>query len=116
MRLLVILGLASIAFVALHTWWAAAKAQHTTGQSPRASIVEAWVNILIGFSINFAMNIPMIPLIADHQSSAPPISWWNYFWGGWVFTVVSIIRQYAIRRWFNARIHLFAARAAEKLA
>jgi hypothetical protein len=29
---------------------------------------------------------------------------WGNFWMGWVFTVISIVRQYAIRRWFNAQL------------
>lgn len=35
---------------------------------------------------------------------------------GWVFTAASAVRQYVIRRWFNARIHALATRmAAPKL-
>jgi hypothetical protein len=26
------------------------------------------------------------------------------WWMGWIFTTVSIVRQFAIRRWFNRRL------------
>lgn len=101
------LGLASMLFVLVFTALAYS-AKPGEGQSPRSSIVEAWINILIGFSINFVMNLLVIPLAMDGKAMSLSNNWWM----GWIFTSVSILRQYAIRRWFNERIH----RAAKKLA
>jgi hypothetical protein len=101
MSLLAVLGLASMVFVAAFTVHAARKAAGF-GQSPRQAIVEAWVNLVIGFSINFVANILIVPLAIEgggHLSHA------GNFWMGWVCTTISIVRQYAIRRWFNDRLH-----------
>jgi|GEM_PF-965575 hypothetical protein len=102
MSLLTSLGMASMAFVAWFTWRAYRSADSGAGQSKRASIIEAWVNILIGFSINYAANVVLIPLMADgaHVTAT------SNFWGGWVYTAISIVRQYTVRRWFNT--HSFA--------
>lgn len=104
-----ILGIASMVFVAWFTWYAYTQAP-TPGQTPRSSIVEAWINIVIGFSINFVMNLLVIPMAIDAH-----LSLWANWWMGWIFTVVSIVRQYVIRRWFNASIHRAAKRLAEEI-
>lgn len=105
MTLLQVLGLASLAFVAVFTWRAYTAAPGI-GQSPRSAIIEAWFNIAVGFAINYAANFAILPLIGAHVSAA------DNFWMGWVYTSVSILRQYAIRRWFNARLHAAALRLA----
>ncbi|UYA98860.1 hypothetical protein IVIADoCa7_34 [Xanthomonas phage vB_Xar_IVIA-DoCa7] len=67
-------------------------------QSKLRSIKEAWVNIGIGYSINYGANIVLLPLLwnADHPyMSAHAI--------GVAFTAISFIRQYIIRRWFNKK-------------
>lgn len=107
MSLLTLLGMASFIFVAVFTWRAYTGPQAGGGQSRRSSIIEAWVNIAIGFSINFAANSVLFPLMVG-VSVSMEANWW----GGWVYTSISILRQYAIRRWFNQRIQ----RAAQRLA
>ena len=64
------------------TWW--------------GSIVEAKTNIGIGFALNFTLNVALLPVMFDPER--PVLS---AFLLGLVFTVVSIIRQLVIRRWFN---------------
>lgn len=105
MTLLTVLGVASMVFVVVFTWRAAVAAQGV-GQSPRSAIIEAWLNIAIGFAVNYSANLVLIPLAAEggHLSAA------NAFWMGWLYTVISIVRQYVIRRWFNARLHSVAER------
>lgn len=110
MSLLTSLGLVSMVFVIIFTWWTYAAADHGSGQSKRASIVEAWVNILIGFGINFAANMLLLPLVGARFTLM------ENFWMGSVYTSLSILRSYAIRRWFNDRIHAFATRAARSLS
>lgn len=105
MNTLIAFGLLSLVFVGVFTW-RAYTAQPGPGQSPRSAIIEAWMNIAVGFGINFIANFLILPLIGAHPSAA------QNFWMGWIYTAVSIVRQYAIRRWFNAKLHA----AAQKLA
>lgn len=111
MTTLSLLGFTSMLFVVWFTWHEAMKKDAGVGQSKRASLVEAWTNIVIGFSINFVANLWLIPLMTG---VALPHS--ANFWGGWIYTTISILRQYTIRRWFNQRIHLFATKVAGEKA
>lgn len=97
MNVLIVLGLASFVFVALFTWRAYKRAPGA-GQSPRSAIAEAWVNIAIGFTINFVANLLILPLVGAHPTFA------QNFWIGWIYTAVSVVRLYAIRRCFNAHL------------
>jgi hypothetical protein len=109
MDLITSLGLVSAAFVALFTWRQFYGHDDGRGaQSRRESIIEAWTNIVIGFSINYAANLLFLPLVGARASGG------DLFWLGWLYTAVSILRQYAIRRWFNA--HGFAAAVARVIA
>lgn len=108
-----------MAFVAWFTWRAYTGPQVGAGQSRRASIIEAWINILFGFSLNFCANFVLLPLLG---SCTRPDAWQNFMLG-WVYTVISMVRQYSIRRWFNDYFHAFstwisnlAARTAERQA
>lgn len=60
------------------------------------SIAESWVNIAIGFAINYTANIAVLPIL---WNPAKPLA--SAFWIGCVFTVISQIRQLMIRRYFN---------------
>lgn len=73
-------------------------------QTRRGSLVEALTNIVIGFSINYAANLLILPLFGFHIGLAAN------FWMGCIYTAVSLVRQYAIRRWFATRIRGFAAK------
>jgi hypothetical protein len=97
MTTLTALGLASLAFTAWFTWHS-----YHAGPNPRAAIIEAWTNIVIGFAINFVANLLILPLIGAEFTLA------QNFWMGWIYTSVSILRQYAIRRWFQQRLHAAA--------
>ena len=109
MSMLHILGVASFIFVVAFT--ARAYSIDTGhGQTPRGAIIEAWMNILVGFSINFVANFLILPLAG---CSIGPV---DNFLMGWIYTTVSIMRQYVIRRWFNARLHRAAMRLAGEKA
>lgn len=98
MDLITVLGAASAVFVAAFTWHQYRAADPRTGaQSRRASLIEAWTNIVVGFSINYLANLALLPLVGAELTAA------NNFWLGWAYTAVSIVRQYAIRRWFNTQ-------------
>lgn len=79
-------------------------------QTRLGSFIEAWINVAIGFAINFVANLLILPLIGFHISVGQ-----NLFIGV-LYTVISVARSYVIRRWFNARLHhaahSLAARAA----
>ncbi len=64
-------------------------------QTKLGSFVEAWANIIVGFSINFVANLLVWPLFGLHMGGRIA------FLGGIIFTVISLVRSYILRRWFN---------------
>lgn len=64
-------------------------------QTRIGSIVEAWANIAVGFSINYVANLLIFPLFGMH------ISLIDNFYMGCIYTGISLVRSYVIRRWFN---------------
>jgi len=68
-------------------------------QTRLGSFIEACINIVIGFVINFCMNLIILPLFGFH------ITLLDNFYMGLLYTIVSIVRSYVIRRWFNSMIH-----------
>ena len=64
------------------------------------------MNIAVGFAVNFTANFALLPLVGAQLTPAAN------FWLGWIYTAISIARQYTIRRWFNARLHEAAKRLA----
>lgn len=76
-------------------------------QSKLGSFIEAWVNVLIGFAINFVANLLILPLFGFTALTLVA-----NLYIGILYTAISVVRSYAIRRWFNRRLH----RAAERLA
>lgn len=75
-------------------------------QSRLGSFIEAVINIVIGFLINFTANALIFPLFGWSISVSD-----NFLLGA-IYTAISLVRSYTIRRWFNARIR----RAATHLA
>ena len=67
-------------------------------QSKGMSFVESWVNVAIGFGINFTANMLVLPLFGFHVTAA------QSFGIGIIFTFISVGRSYLIRRWFNGLI------------
>lgn len=65
-------------------------------QTRIGSFAEAWVNIFIGFAINWAANMLFLPMFGFSSLTAS-----KAFGIGLVFTGVSFARQYVLRRWFN---------------
>lgn len=108
MNLITILGIVSFVITVVFTLRAYFGGCNGNGQTRRQSIIEVWVNIIIGFSINYIMNMLLLPLVGAN------ITFSDNFWLGWVYTAVSILRQYGIRRWFNNMIHDFAVKLAKE--
>jgi hypothetical protein len=92
--MLTALGIASLLFVVGFT--ARAYRNNTgVGQTPRGAIIEAWFNIAVGFSVNYVVNIFLLPLVGASFTAM------ENFWLGWIYTAVSIVRAYSLRRLFN---------------
>ena len=68
-------------------------------QTRLESFIEAWVNVLIGFGINFVANLIILP-----RFGFTSLTWKTNFLIGLAFTLVSVVRSYVIRRW--AQQHL----------
>ena len=64
-------------------------------QSRIQSLIEAWVNIAIGFWINFIANMTIFPLFGWEISMGQNLTL------GVIYTGISLARAYFIRRWFN---------------
>jgi hypothetical protein len=79
-------------------------------QTRLGSFIEAWINVAIGFAINFVANMLILPLIGFHITAGQ-----NLFIGV-LYTIISVARSYVIRRWFNARLHAAAQSLAGKVA
>ena len=64
-------------------------------QNKLNSFIESIANVIIGFLINFIANIYILPLFGFNITISQSIQI------GLIFTLISIIRSYLIRRWFN---------------
>ena len=71
------------------------------GQTRLGSWLEAWANIAVGFAINWAANMIVLPWFGFHVTAS------TAFHIGLVFTVISLVRSYVLRRVFNRvkRLH-----------
>jgi hypothetical protein len=65
-------------------------------QSRLQSLIEAWLNVAIGFSINFVANWLIFPMFGWHISVSDNLLL------GCIYTVISVVRSYGVRRLFNA--------------
>jgi len=65
-------------------------------QSIQRSWAESWSNIAVGFSINYLANILILPLFG-FKSLTPG----KNILIGIIYTGISLLRSFAIRRWFN---------------
>ena len=66
-------------------------------QSRKHSMIESLTNVAIGYGVALASQILIFPLYGIRI----PVSD-NLAIGAW-FTVISIVRSYAVRRWFTVR-------------
>lgn len=65
-------------------------------QTIKRSWKEAWSNIGIGFGINFIANITILPLFGFTSLTVE-----KNFALGVIYTGISLLRTFCIRRWFN---------------
>jgi hypothetical protein len=64
-------------------------------QSKRHSLIESVTNIAIGMVVSLASQSVIFPLCSVYVSMGTNITITAWF------TVISLVRQYAIRRYFN---------------
>jgi hypothetical protein len=64
-------------------------------QSRTMSLIEALANVLVGYSVAVATQAVVFPLFGLHASLDQNLAI------GLIFTVVSLVRSYALRRVFN---------------
>lgn len=82
---------------AVITLYGALATSKAGGQSMRESMLETWTNIAIGFGINYAANMVVLPL------AGLPVSATGAFQIGVIFTAISVVRSFGIRRFYNYR-------------
>ena len=66
-------------------------------QTRKESATEAVVNILVGYTVNLLANFSIFPLFGWH------ITLEQNLMIGVFYTVVSFVRSYALRRFYNWR-------------
>lgn len=64
-------------------------------QSRIGSFIEACSNVLVGFGINWGANLIVLPIFGY------PVTPAEAFGIGLVFTAISLVRSYVLRRAFN---------------
>jgi hypothetical protein len=64
-------------------------------QSRRNSAIEAFVNVAIGYLVSVLANILILPMFGYN------VTLFDSFAIGVAFTMVSLLRSYAVRRFFN---------------
>lgn len=66
-------------------------------QSKKQSLIESLTSTTIGIIIGVVLNLTILPIFGY------PVSLSDSLWISVIFTVISIIRSYIIRRWFNSK-------------
>ena len=75
-------------------------------QTRLGSLIEAIINVIIGFTINYAANMLIFPLFGFHITPGANLAL------GLIYTVISVARSYCVRRWFNGRLQRLASAVA----
>ena len=79
-------------------------------QTKLGSLIEAIVNVIIGLFISLIANHFIFPAFGFYLSIQSNIAI------SIIYTIISIARQYVLRRWFNKRLHIAAIKLAERVA
>ena len=79
----------------------------TVRQTRMESFIEAWINVAIGFTINFVANLIVLPAFGFTS-----LTLGTNLIIGLVYTVISVARSYVIRRWAQDHLRAFNKRAA----
>jgi len=71
-------------------------------QTKLGSLIESSTNVIIGYFIGVLTQMLLFPYFGLHVTIGQNMLLC------FLFTTVSLIRNYIIRRWFNNRLHLFS--------
>ena len=66
-------------------------------QTKRQSLIESATNIIIGYLVALISQLIVFPLVDVHVNFSTNLEISLYF------TVISLVRSYLVRRWFNRR-------------
>ena len=66
-------------------------------QSKRESLIETLTNVGIGWFISFIANMLVLPLFGYNINLTDGVLI------SIIFTIISIVRGYVVRRWFNSK-------------
>lgn len=66
-------------------------------QTKRQSLIESATNIAIGYTVALLSQLIVFPLVGIHVSFSTNLEIGLYF------TLISLVRSYLVRRWFNRR-------------
>ena len=66
-------------------------------QSKKDSLIESLTSTTIGWLIGVILNLTILPFF-DYNITVV-----DSLWVSLIFTVVSVVRGYVIRRWFNSK-------------
>lgn len=67
------------------------------------SLIEAATNTVIGFVVNFTANLLILPIIFGIRVTIA-----ENMVLGLIFTVISVVRGYLLRRFFNGHLKNFS--------
>ena len=67
--------------------------------SKLSSFIESLINILFGYGVALGSQLVIFPHYGVHLALHE-----NMIIGCW-FTIISLVRSYVIRRWFNRMLH-----------
>ena len=74
------------------------KSKELASESKKKSLVECLMDILIGFVMYLPINFFILPMFADQIANQEIIGFLQITA---IFTLVALVRKYAIRRWFS---------------
>ena len=66
-------------------------------QTKRQSLIETLTSVFVGWLIGVILNLTILPLF-DYNITVV-----DSLWVSLIFTVISVIRGYVIRRFFNSK-------------
>lgn len=78
-------------------------------QTRLESFIESLANIFLGYGVAMLSQVIIFPMFGINV----PFST-NMWIGAW-FTLISLIRSYVVRRFFNAQLHRVSGRVARQL-
>lgn len=77
-------------------------------QTRLGSLIEALMNVAIGLLVSMVANALVFPRFGFHPTFGENVAITV------IYTGISIVRQYILRRWFNARLQAVAQRLATR--